>query len=85
MILERLRQALWQVPLLIIIAGLVASGTNQWRSGGIALIHRFGVKSTPTCIVTQPGKEMTTYRGSGGIPAGIDPLLAGLPPEGSNN
>ncbi|MBR9985606.1 MAG: hypothetical protein KFF68_06815 [Desulfosarcina sp.] len=54
---------------------------DQW----IALIHRFGVKSTPTCIVTQPGQEEIVYTGSGGIPAGIDQLLAGLPPKGSNN
>ncbi|MBR9985604.1 MAG: rhodanese-like domain-containing protein [Desulfosarcina sp.] len=38
MILERLRQALWQVPLLMVIAGLIALGVNQWRSDGIALI-----------------------------------------------
>jgi thiol:disulfide interchange protein DsbA len=47
---------------------------GQW----VALIKHFAVKSTPTCVVKQPGKEMVTYSGSRGIPAGIDQLLIAL-------
>jgi len=45
MILERLWQALWQVPLLIIIAVLIALGANQWRSDGIALTGDWSVET----------------------------------------
>lgn len=34
---ERVRQCLWQVPLLIVLAGLVALGVNRWRADGILL------------------------------------------------
>ncbi len=33
---ERLKQTLWQVPALVIMAGLIALGVNQWRTDGIA-------------------------------------------------
>lgn len=39
------------------------------------LIERFGVRSTPTCIVSRPGQDMMTYKGSHKIPEGIDRLL----------
>jgi rhodanese-related sulfurtransferase len=35
---KRTGQALWQMPLLIITAGLIALGVNHWRSDGIALV-----------------------------------------------
>lgn len=34
---ERVKACLWQVPLLIVLAGLVALGVNRWRPDGIAL------------------------------------------------
>lgn len=43
------------------------------------LIERFGVKSTPTCIVKQPGQKTMIYTGSREIPEGIDLLLKQLP------
>jgi rhodanese-related sulfurtransferase len=33
-----LKQARWQVPALVVLAFLIALGTNQWRSDGIALV-----------------------------------------------
>jgi thiol:disulfide interchange protein DsbA len=45
----------------------------------VELINRFAVKSTPTCVVVQPGQEVVTYSGSSGIPEGIDRLLEALP------
>lgn len=38
MIGQRLYQTLWQAPLLIALAGMIAMGVNQWRSDGIALV-----------------------------------------------
>jgi 3-mercaptopyruvate sulfurtransferase SseA len=35
---EKLKQTLWQIPLLIITASLMAGGVNHWRSDGIALV-----------------------------------------------
>jgi rhodanese-related sulfurtransferase len=34
---ERVKQCLWQVPLMIVLAGLVALGVNRWRPDGIPL------------------------------------------------
>jgi protein-disulfide isomerase len=48
----------------------------------VQLIERFGVRSTPTCIVRRPGKEMSVFTGSRGIRKGIDLLLKELS-EGS--
>jgi thiol:disulfide interchange protein DsbA len=42
------------------------------------LIERFGIKSTPICIVKQPGQKMMIYIGSRKIPEGIDLLLKQL-------
>jgi len=44
---------------------------DQWAE----LIRRFGVRSTPTCIVISPGQEIVTFKGSREIPQGIDRLL----------
>jgi rhodanese-related sulfurtransferase len=38
MIRQRLYQTMWQAPLLIVLAGLVAMGVNHWRRGGITLV-----------------------------------------------
>jgi hypothetical protein len=40
------------------------------------LIDRFGVRSTPTCIVTRPGHDLQNFTGGRAIPQGIDRLLA---------
>jgi thiol-disulfide isomerase/thioredoxin len=48
---------------------------DQWA----ALIKRFSVKSTPTCVVIRPGQENVTFTGSREIPEGIDQLLKTLP------
>lgn len=42
---ERLKQTLWQVPALVIMAGLIALGINQWRTDGIALIGNWSVEA----------------------------------------
>lgn len=42
---ERLKQSLWQVPALVIMAGLIALGVNQWRTDGIALIGNWSVEA----------------------------------------
>lgn len=34
----RLKQALWQAPLLIVLAAVIAMGVNHWRSDGIAIV-----------------------------------------------
>jgi len=47
---------------------------DQW----VELIERFGVRSTPTCIVKRPGQKIMIYTGSGKIPEGIDLLLKEL-------
>ncbi|MFO7645031.1 MAG: hypothetical protein R6W95_11670 [Desulfosarcina sp.] len=47
---------------------------DQW----VALINRFEVKSTPTCVVTRPDQEMTRYSGGRSISNGLDTLLAEL-------
>ncbi len=39
------------------------------------IIGRFGVRSTPTCIVTRPGQETLVFEGSREIPQGLDRLL----------
>ncbi|RPH50083.1 MAG: hypothetical protein EHM85_11665 [Desulfobacteraceae bacterium] len=44
---------------------------DQW----VALIKRFSVKSTPTCVVIRPGQAIVTYTGSREISEGIDQLL----------
>jgi len=41
----------------------------------IKLIQDFDVKSTPTCIVRRPGKELSVFKGSRHIQEGIDLLL----------
>lgn len=38
MIRERIYQTFWQAPLLIVLAGAIAMGVNQWRSDGIVLV-----------------------------------------------
>lgn len=43
---------------------------DQWSG----LIKRFGVESTPTCIVTRPGREILVFSGNRGIPEGLDRL-----------
>lgn len=51
---------------------------DQW----VELVERFGVRSTPTCIVKRPGKKLMMYAGSRKIPEGIDLLrkqLSGIP------
>lgn len=48
---------------------------DQW----VALINRFAVSSTPTCVVIQPGQDAVTYSGRGNIQAGIDRLIEALP------
>jgi thiol:disulfide interchange protein DsbA len=40
------------------------------------VIDRFGVRSTPTCIVTRPGHDLQNFTGGRAIPQGIDRLLA---------
>jgi thiol:disulfide interchange protein DsbA len=40
------------------------------------LIDRFGVRSTPTCIVARPGHDLKNLTGGRAIPQGIDRLLA---------
>ncbi len=40
------------------------------------LIERFGVRSTPTCIVARPGRDRQSFTGGRAIPQGIDRLLA---------
>jgi rhodanese-related sulfurtransferase len=40
---EKLKQTLWQMPLLIIMAGGIALGVNQWRSDGIPLVRDWSV------------------------------------------
>lgn len=40
------------------------------------LIERFGVRSTPTCIVARPGHDLQNFTGGRAIPQGIDRLLA---------
>lgn len=42
---ERLKQTLWQIPALVIMAGLIALGINQWRTDGIALIGNWSVEA----------------------------------------
>ena len=32
------KQALWQIPMLIVLACLIAAGTNLWRTNGIPLV-----------------------------------------------
>jgi protein-disulfide isomerase len=44
---------------------------EQWAE----LIGRFGVRSTPTCVVIRPGHESVIYVGSREIPEGIDRLI----------
>jgi len=39
-----LKQALWQTPALILVAGMIALGVNQWRSDGIELIGDWSVE-----------------------------------------
>jgi len=48
----------------------VQSIFDQWSGS----IKRFGVESTPTCIVTRPGRENLTLSGNRGIPEGLDKL-----------
>ena len=43
--------------------------------GWAELIQRFEVRSTPTCIVMQPGQPFRTHIGSGNISKAIDLLL----------
>lgn len=38
-------------------------------------IRDFGIRSTPTCIVTRPGQDNSRFAGSRSIPEGIDRLL----------
>ena len=40
------------------------------------VIERFGVRSTPTCIVARPGRDRQSFTGGRAIPQGIDRLLA---------
>lgn len=40
---ELLRQALWQIPALSALAGLLAVGVNHWCAGGIPLINGWTV------------------------------------------
>jgi len=47
---------------------------DQW----VELIERFGVRSTPTCIVKRPGQKVMIYNGTRKIPEGIDLLLKEL-------
>ena len=42
---ERLKQSLWQVPALVIMAGLIALGVNQWRTDGIVLFGNWSVEA----------------------------------------
>jgi thiol:disulfide interchange protein DsbA len=44
----------------------------KWKD----LIDRFGVRSTPTCIVARPGHDLQNFTGGRAIPQGIDRLLA---------
>jgi thiol-disulfide isomerase/thioredoxin len=46
--------------------------------GWAELIQRFEVRSTPTCIVVQPGQPVRTHIGSGNISKAIDLLLKQL-------
>jgi len=38
-------------------------------------IQRFGVRGTPTCVVTEPGREPRTFSGGRNIATGLDQLL----------
>jgi len=42
---ERLKQALWQLPAIIMLAGLIAIGFNQWGSNGIPLVGDWSVET----------------------------------------
>jgi rhodanese-related sulfurtransferase len=42
---ERLKQTLWQIPVLIVMAGLIALGVNRWRADGIALMGDWSVEA----------------------------------------
>ena len=42
---ERLKQASWQTPLLILAAGLIAIGVNHWRADGIPLVGNWSVEA----------------------------------------
>jgi thiol:disulfide interchange protein DsbA len=48
---------------------------DQW----VALINRFSIKSTPTCVVIRPGQAVVTYTGNREVAEGIDQLLKEMP------
>jgi thiol-disulfide isomerase/thioredoxin len=68
-LIQALRQN--QIPLALLD---VKPLFDQW----VALINRFEVKSTPTCVVTRPDQEMTRYSGGRSIATGVDALVAEL-------
>jgi len=52
----RFKQALWQVPLLLVLAGALALGVNALRTGGIPLV---GDWSAAARFVDQAGDSLT--------------------------
>lgn len=48
-------QALWQIPLLIAISGIIALGVNHWRKAPLPLIGDWSVK---TRLTEQDGKSL---------------------------
>lgn len=44
----------------------------------VELIGRYEVKSTPTCVIVQPGQEPRMLKGSEEIPAGVGQLITEL-------
>lgn len=42
---NRLKQALWQTPALLFLAGLMALGVNHWRSDGIPLVGNWSAEA----------------------------------------
>jgi rhodanese-related sulfurtransferase len=39
------KQAAWQIPALMVLAGLMAVGVNQWRTDGIPLVGNWSVEA----------------------------------------
>ena len=49
-----LKQALWQLPAIIMMAGLIAIGFNQWGSNGIPIVGDWSVETRFSDIAGQP-------------------------------
>lgn len=45
MLPNKLKQTAWQLPLLIVTAGLIAIGVNHWRDDGIPLVGEWSVEA----------------------------------------